>query len=171
MAPFAQYVIPAILAAAGAAILFSKKDLFGEFVAGARDALGVTANLVPTLVALMAGISMLRESGALEIVTRLLEPALSSVGIPREIAAFVLLRPLSGGGSTAMLSDIFASSGADSYVGRAASVIMGSTDTMFYIFAVYFGAAGVRRTGYALPAALASYAFCVLLACFLARIL
>ena len=97
---------------------------------------------------------MLRASGALEAFTALLAPALSRLGVPPETAGLMLLRPFSGSGALAMGSEIMAEHGPDSLIGRTAAVMLGSTETTFYVLAVYFGAAGIRRSRHALPAAL-----------------
>ena len=165
-----SYTIPLILAGMGAFFLFSKNDVFEAFLQGAGEGLATSVKLIPTLVLLLVGISMFRAGGALDILTRALAPAFSVIGIPEEIIPFIIMRPISGSGSTAMLSDLFSRYGADSYAGRAASLIMGSSDTAFYIFAVYFGAVKIKKTGYALSAALLAQLFCAAAACLIARL-
>ena len=160
MPNIASYTVPAILASVGLLFLISKKDLFNEFLQGAKEGLETLVNLLPTLIALIVGVSIFRASGGLEILTDLLSPAFSLLKIPREIIGFILMRPVSGSGSTAMLNDIFKEHGPDSAVGKIASVIMGSSDTVFYIFAVYFGAVKIKKTGCALIAALFTQIFC-----------
>ena len=97
---------------------------------------------------------MLRASGALDALITLLEPLLSLLGIPPETGTLMLLRPISGSGALAVAGDLIAEHGADSIVGRTAAVMLGSTETTFYVIAVYFAAAGVKKTRYAVPAAL-----------------
>ena len=159
-----SYTIPLILAGMGAFFLFSKNDVFEAFLQGARDGLATSFKLVPTLVVLMVGISMFRAGGALDMLTRALAPAFAIAGIPEEIIPFVIMRPISGSGSTAMLNDLFSRYGADSYAGRVASVIMASSETAVYVCAVYFGAVGVKRTRLAIPIALAAQIFCAFMA-------
>jgi len=154
-----------ILAGIGFLFLTSKKDLFNEFIQGAKDGLETLVNLLPTLIILVVGVSMFRASGGLDIFSNLLAPFFALFNIPKEIIGFIIMRPFSGSSSTAMLNDIYNQYGTDSFAGRAASLIMGSSDTVFYIFAVYFGAAKVKKTGYALSAALLTQIFCAFLAC------
>jgi len=132
-----------ILAAVGFLFLTSKKDLFNEFIQGAKDGLETLVNLLPTLIILVVGVSMFRASGGLDMISDLLAPFFSLFNIPREIIGFIIMRPFSGSSSTVMLNDIFGQYGADSFAGRAASLIMGSSDTVFYIFA---GISGRRKS-------------------------
>ena len=163
----ASYTVPAILVSVGFLFLVSKKDLFNEFIQGAKDGLDALVNLLPTLIILIVGVSMFRASGGLDILSNLLAPFFDLLNIPGEIIGFIIMRPFSGSGSTAMLNDIFAQYGADSFAGRAAALIYGSSDTVFYIFAVYFGAVKIKKTGAALPAALLTQIFCAFFACLL----
>ena len=121
---------------------------------GIRQGLTTLLRILPPLIALLTAVYMLRASGALEALTELLRPALELLGIPPETAPLMLLRPISGSGAMAAASELMQSFGPDSYVGRTAAVMLGSTETTFYVVAVYFGAAGVRRTRWAVPAAL-----------------
>ena len=108
------------------------------------------------LVALLAAVSMLRASGALDALTRLCAPVLAWLGIPPETAILMVVRPVSGSGALAAASDIIGTYGPDSRIGRTAAVMLGSTETTFYVLAVYFGACGVRRSRWAIPAAIAA---------------
>ena len=103
---------------------------------------------------LLTAVYMLRASGLMEVLGEMLAPVLERMGIPPETAAMLFIRPVSGSGALAIGSEIMASHGAESYVGRVAAVMLGSTETTFYTIAVYFGSAGVRKTRYAIPAAL-----------------
>lgn len=114
------------------------------------------ARIAPSLIALLTAVYMLRASGALTLLTRLLTPVLERLGIPPETAALLLVRPVSGSGALAVGSELMAAHGPDSYIGRCAAVMLGCTETTFYTIAVYFGAAGIRRTRYTVPAALAA---------------
>lgn len=167
MTGVASFTVPAILVSVGFLFLISKKDLFNEFIQGAKDGLEALINLLPTLIILIVGVSMFRASGGLDILSDLFAPFFALLNIPKEIIGFIIMRPFSGSSSTAMLNDIFAQYGADSFAGRAASLIFGSSDTVFYIFAVYFGAVKIKKTGCALPAALLTQIFCAFFACLL----
>lgn len=166
----ASLAIPLCICLAGLAF-FYRDSLFDDFLEGAKKGLEVTVGLLPTLVALMVAIAMFSASGALDFLVRLITPAASAMGVPPEILPVVIMRPVSGSGSLALAADLFARHGPDSYAGLAASVLMGSSDTVFYIFAVYFSAGGVKRTRYALPAAMIVQLLCVILSCRLARLI
>ncbi len=144
-------------------------DVMAAFAKGAQDALRMLLGIFPALLALLTAVAMLRASGALDALTGLLSPALTALGIPAETAPLILLRPLSGSGAMAVAGDIIAECGADSLAGRTAAVMLGSTETTFYVVAVYFGAAGVKRSRYAIPAALCADAAGFLLSALTAR--
>ncbi len=147
-------VLPAILALVGCAALVKRVDLFASLTRGAKEGVSVTFGILPTLVILLTAIYMLRASGALELLTDLLSPVASAVGIPAECVPLALIRPFSGSGALALGADIIRTAGADSLVGRTAAVMLGSTETTFYVIAVYFGGAGITKSRHALPAAL-----------------
>ena len=151
---FSVYVVPGLLLAAAVAALYRKVDVYAALTAGAGQGLSVITRILPSLVALLSAVYMLRASGALEALTALLAPVMEALGIPPEVTSLLLIRPVSGSGALAAGSDIMAQYGPDSYIGRVAAVMLGSTETTFYTIAVYFGAAGIRRTRYTIPAAL-----------------
>ena len=161
-----SYIIPCLLAFVTLFALGQKIDVYNALVRGAENGLNVTFRIVPSLVALLTGVSMLRASGALDCLTALLSPLMNAVGIPPEITPLMILRPLSGSGGLAVGADLMAEHGADSTVGRIASVMLGSSETTFYTVAVYYGAAGILKTRYTIPAALIAD-----LAAFLASVL
>lgn len=134
--------------------LVKKVDLWGALMAGAQDGLRVLLRIVPALIGLLTAVYMLRASGALELLGEVLEPFLQKVGIPAEVIGLLLVRPVSGSAALGVGAELINSYGPDSLVGRTAAVMLGSTETTFYTIAVYFGAAGVARTRYAVPAAL-----------------
>ena len=109
---------------------------------------------MPALVGLLTAVSMLRASGALDLAAQLLAPLLDRVGVPSELLPLMLVRPISGSAALGVGAELIGTCGPDSYLGRVAAVMLGSTETTFYTIAVYFGAVGVTRTRYALPAAL-----------------
>jgi spore maturation protein B len=129
-------------------------DVYAALTEGAAGALQVTAPILPTMAALFCAIYMLRASGALDLLTTLLSPLTNALGLPPETTALMLIRPFSGSGALAAGSELMAQHGPDSYIGRVAAVMLGSTETTFYTIGVYFGAAGIRRTRYTIPAAL-----------------
>lgn len=149
-----DWVIPSLLAGVAMVGLGRRVDVYGALAHGAEEGLGVLIHIIPTLVALLTAVEMFKASGALDWLTTLFAPALEMVGIPPETAALMVIRPVSGGGALAVGSELIATYGADSYIGRVTAVMLGSTETTFYTVAVYFGAAGIQKTRYAVPAAL-----------------
>ena len=150
----ASLLIPLLLTAAALWALGRRVDVYGALTAGASEGLTVLLRIVPSLIALLTAVYMFRASGALDLLTELLAPVLEKLGIPPETAALLLIRPVSGSGALAVGSELMAAHGPDSYLGRCAAVMLGCTETTFYTIAVYFGAAGIRRTRYTIPAAL-----------------
>jgi spore maturation protein B len=147
-------VVPAILALASLFALNKKTDVFSALVRGGRYGLGVVLRILPSLVMLLSAVYMLRASGAMDAFAFALSPFLQLLGIPEETAALILVRPISGGGALAVGSELISKYGADSLIGRTAAVMLGSTETTFYVIAVYFGAAGIKKSRFAIPAAL-----------------
>jgi spore maturation protein SpmB len=130
-------------------------DVYESAIAGAREGLDVAVRIVPYLVIILAAIGMLRESGAIDAAARFLDPYTSAIGVPAEVLPMAILRPLSGSGSFAIMNDIVTAHGPDSFVGRLTCTLMGSTETTFYVLAVYLGAAGIRSGRHVLLACLA----------------
>ena len=134
--------------------LLKKVDLWGALVDGAQDGLRVLLRIVPALIGLLTAVYMLRASGALELLGGVVGPFLQKVGIPAEVIGLLLVRPVSGSAALGVGAELISAYGPDSLIGRTAAVMLGSTETTFYTIAVYFGAAGVAKTRYAVPAAL-----------------
>ncbi len=150
----ADYLVPLVLLGVCALALKQREDAYGLLLEGAEKGLHTLYATVPALIFLLTAVHMLRASGAVEILSQLLGPLFSLFGIPPETALLVLIRPVSGSAALAVGAELMAQYGADSPVGRTAAVMLGSTETTFYTISVYFGAAGVSRTRYAIPAAL-----------------
>lgn len=149
-----DYIVPLLLAAASALALRKKENTYDLLLDGAAEGLRLLLTLVPALVMLMTAVTMLRASGAMELLGKLLGPVFSFFGIPPETALLVLIRPISGSAALAVGADLMARYGVDSEIGRTAAVMLGSTETTFYTISVYFGAAGIKKTRYTIPAAL-----------------
>ena len=149
-------LVPVLLSVTAAVGLGRRVNVYDTLVDGAREGLSVSVKILPSLVGLLTAVYMFRASGAMEFLGDLLSPALELVGIPPETAALLFIRPVSGGGALGVGSGVIAQYGPDSYIGRVTAVMLGSTETTFYTIAVYFGSAGIRRTRYAVPAALAA---------------
>lgn len=134
--------------------LYKKIHIFDLFLIGAKEGLLGTASIAPSIIGLITAVSMLKASGALDVFTSFIEPLAQLIKIPSQAVPLMLLRPISGSGSLALIDSILGSVGPDSFAGRVASVMMGSTETTFYAIAVYFGAVGIKNTKHTIPAAL-----------------
>ena len=148
-------LLPALITAAVVlAAVLNGVDVMGAMTDGARRGMKTAADMLPALTVLFAAIYLLRASALPEMFARLAAPVLSRLGIPEETALLLLLRPLSGSGALGTAAEIMQRCGADSLPGRTAAVMLSSSETTFYVIAVYFGAARVRSTRWAIPAAL-----------------
>ena len=149
-----DYMIPLVIFLVCAIALGKRENSYAILLEGAADGLKLMVSLLPTLILLLTAVTMLRASGAVEILAKLLKPAFAFFGIPPETALLVLIRPISGSAALAVGAELMTRYGVDSQIGRTAAVMLGSTETTFYVISIYFGALGIRRTRYALPAAL-----------------
>lgn len=154
MGLFSTLLVPLILAAVALTGCWKRVDVYAALSDGALDGLRILLRIAPPLIGLMTAVTMFRASGAPELLAQALAPLLNLLGIPPETIALLLLRPVSGSGALGIGSELIQTYGPDSLVGRTAAVMLGSTETTFYTIAVYFGAAGIRKTRYTIPAAL-----------------
>lgn len=149
-----QLLIPILMIVISVAALSKKQDVYGALVEGGQNGLRILLSIAPALVMLLTAVHMLRASGAIDALSALLSPVFSFLGIPPETAPLVLIRPISGSAALAVGADLMASYGPNSEIGRTAAIMLGSSETTFYTISVYFGASGIRKTRYAIPAAL-----------------
>lgn len=148
------WAIPVILAAILVHGMYKKIPVYEVFVEGAKGGFGTVIKLIPHLVGMLVAVSIFRQSGALEMLTGFMGPVLNFLRIPSEIIPLAILRPITGSGALAVTTDMIATYGPDSFLGRLASTMQGSTDTTLYVLTVYFGAVGIRNTMYALKVGL-----------------
>ncbi len=148
------WAIPALLAGIPVVALARGVKVYPAFVDGAKQGFETAVRIIPPLVAILVALGMLRASGAMDAATRALAPVTGWLGIPASVVPILVVRPLSGGAALGVVGDVLRAEGPDSYAGRLVSVMAGSTETTFYVLAVYMGAAGVSRFRHALPAAL-----------------
>jgi len=151
---FYTMLVPFIIAGVSLYAVWRRVDVYTALIHGAGDGLNILMRIVPSLIALLTAVYMLRASGALELAARFLAPVLERLGIPAETVALMLVRPVSGSAALGVGAELISAYGPDSYIGRVAAVMLGSTETTFYTIAVYFGAVGITKTRYAVPAAL-----------------
>ena len=162
MKELSAWVVPVAVALILLFGLIRKVPVFSEFVAGAKEGAQNSVDILPSLVGLITAVTMLRASGAMELMEQGISVLTAHLGVPREIFPMILLRPISGSGSIALLDNVLKTYGPDSLPGRIASVMAASTETTFYTIAVYFGAVRVKKTRYALPAAMVADCTCTI---------
>lgn len=150
-------LLPLLLFTAALCALRARADVYAAFVSGAKEGLLTLVSMAPYLAAILTATSLLRASGALDALLGLLSPALGALNIPPQTAPALLLRPLSGSAALAQARDVMSASGVDSRAARIVCVVCGASETVFFTGALYFGAAGVHRTRYAIPAAMIGY--------------
>ena len=148
-----------------------KVKVYESFVEGAKEGFEVALRIIPFLVAILVAVGMFRASGAMGLMISILSPVLEPLGFPAEALPMAMLRPLSGSGAFGVMTDIMKEHGPDSFVGKLVSTMQGSTETTFYVLAVYFGAASIKKTRYAIPAALSADAVGIIAAVFICRIM
>ena len=149
-----EYLIPLLLLFSSVLALRKRENVYDHLLTGAAEGLALLRSIFPALILLLTAVHMLRASGAVEFLSRLLAPAFSLFGIPPETALLVLIRPVSGSAALAVGAELMAQYGVDSDIGRTAAVMLGSTETTFYTISVYFSAAGATPTRSCVPAAL-----------------
>ncbi len=151
-----NWVLPLTLAAILVMGVTRKVPIYESFVSGAKDGFSTSISLIPQLVAMLVAVTVFRSSGALNLLIGALRPLLLHIHFSPELLPLALLRPISGSGSLALVTDLFKQFGPDSFIGRAASVMQGSTDTTLYVLTVYFGSVGIRQARYAVKVGLMS---------------
>jgi spore maturation protein B len=148
------WAIPVLLVFIPLIGIIRKVKVYDVFVDGAKEGFDVAVKIIPFLVGMLVAIGMFRGSGAMDLLTNALRPLLASINFPPEVFPLAVLRTLTGSGSLAITTDLIKTFGPDSFLGRTAATMYGSSETTFYVLAVYFGAVQVKRTRHAVPAAL-----------------
>ena len=151
---FSTLLVPLLLSFVAVFGLIRRVDVYTALTKGAEEGLGILLRIFPSLVGLLTAVYMLRASGALDLAAQALTPLLDRIGLPGELLPLMLVRPISGSAALGVGAELIAVHGPDSYLGRTAAVMLGSTETTFYTIAVYFGAVKITKTRYAVPAAL-----------------
>lgn len=165
----ANYFIPIFLVVLCAYCIIKKVNAYDQFVVGAKESINLCVNTFPYLVAIFMAVELFKLSGLSEVVGNFLSPFFEFLGMPKELTEFLVLRPFTGSGSIAMLSEIFTLYGADSYVAKCACVIMSCSETTFYVVALYFSTTKIKKLKYTIPVALISTFLGSIFACFLCR--
>lgn len=149
-----SYAIPSIFLIILCIGMYREVKVYDVFVEGAKEGITTVLRIIPSLVGLLVAVGVFRASGALDLLVYAVKPAAALLGIPSEAMPLALLRPISGSASLALISDIMQTYGPDSFIGRVVSTMMGSTETIFYTLAVYFGSVGIKNIRFTLAAAL-----------------
>jgi len=148
------YIIPIFILFVFVYALVKKVNTYQSFVKGAKEAIKLTVEILPFIATILIAIQLFSASGLLDFLANLTRPVFKWLGIPHELTPFIILKPFSGGGSIALFEQIVIQHGPDSYITRVASVIAGSSETIFYISAIYFSKTKIKNLGYAIPLAL-----------------
>lgn len=148
------YAIPSLILGIPLYAVLKKVKVYESFCEGAVEGFNTAVRIIPYLVAMLVAIGIFRKSGAMDVLVSVLSPITNLFGMPGEVLPLAVMRSLSGGGSNGLLTDILKNFGPDSLIGRMASVMNGSSETTFYVIAVYFGAVGIRKTRHAVAAGL-----------------
>ncbi len=165
-----RYIIPLLLVGIPFyGLIIKKVKVYETFVVGAKDGFTIAIRIIPYLVAILVAIGMFRASGALDLLLNFLSPVLTFIGFPPENLPLALMRPLSGSGSLGLLTDLINQHGPDSLIAKIGATMFGSTETTFYVLAVYFGSVGIRKTRHALAAGLFADAVGVFSAVYICR--
>jgi spore maturation protein B len=165
-----RYTIPLLLLLIPVIAALRGVEVWNSFAKGAKGAFGVAVDLIPFLVGMLVAIEVFRASGAMDFLVGFLSPLGKLCGVPKEVLPLALLRPLSGSGALALVSDLTRNYGPESFVGRLAAVLQGSTETTFYVLAVYLGAVKIRNSRHIVAAALLSDLAGLLAAAFFCRL-
>ena len=163
------WLLPLIMLAIVSVGFARRVKVYEEFISGAREAFQIAIQIIPFLIAILVSIGMFRASGAMDALTGLVGPLTRFIGMPPEVLPMAIIRPLSGSGALAVLTETMRTYGADSLAGYTVSVMSGSTETTFYVLAVYFGAVGVKATRHTVPCCLAADFTGILVSCWICR--
>lgn len=156
MSELGIYAVPVIVAAIILCGMIKRENVFALFLQGAKEGIGISLDILPALIGLMLAVEMFKASGALDFLVYIFAPVGKALHFPSEIIPLAIMRPVSGSGSLTVFESILKTYGADSFIGRVAAVMQGSTETTFYTVAIYYGAVGVTKTRHTLPAALSA---------------
>ena len=165
------YILPVIFISIFCYSKRKRVNTYQTFIDGAKKSISLAIDIFPYIAAIMIATALLRASGITGILANILAPVFSFIGIPKELIELVLLRPFTGSGSYALLNQVFAQYGADSYISRCACVILGSSETIFYVTTVYTSKTKIKKLLYAIPVALACSIFGSILSCLICKII
>lgn len=163
------YIVPVLIILVFVFAFIKRVAVFDSFAEGAKDALKLIVSIFPYLAGIFVCVTLFRISGLADALTKLVTPFFKFIGIPPELTELIVIRPMSGSGSLALIESIYETYGADSYIARCASVIMGSSETIFYIAAIYFSTTNVKKLRYGIPVALLATIIGTIVSCLICR--
>lgn len=166
-----NYILPILILFTFVYAKIKKVNVYGSFINGAKQSLGIVVSIFPYLVTIMIMVQFIKISGLASLIAKFVSPLMNVFGIPSELCELVLLKPFSGNGSLAILNDLYSTYGVDSYIGRCASVIVGSCDTVFYVTTLYCSQVKVKKLFYAVPVALIATLCGTIISCLLCKIM
>lgn len=156
MPQFGAYAVPIVILGIVFCGIIKKQNVFDLFLNGAKEGISVAFNILPALIGLMMAVEMFKVSGAMDFIVSVFAPLGNALNFPSEVIPLAIMRPISGSGSLSLFESLLKTYGPDSFIGRVASVMQGSTETTFYTVAVYYGSVGITKTRHTLPAALSA---------------
>lgn len=165
------YILPILFILLILYCIYKRINTYNTFVKGASGAIKLVIDIFPFIASIMIAVALLRASGITDWLTEILSPIFTALGVPPELTELVLLRPFTGSGSYALLEDVLSTYGADSYISRCACVIMGCSETIFYVATIYLSKTKVKRLFYAIPVALLCSIIGTILACLLCKVM
>ncbi len=166
----ANAIIPVFIVLIVVYASFKRVNVYDSFIEGAQDGIQTVFHIMPYIIGMLFAINIFRASGALEILNNAISPLFNLIGLPKELTPLALLRPFSGSASLSLLADIYKQYGPDSIISKIASTMMGSTETIFYTVALYYGSIKIKKTRYTVPAALLSTLAGIIAAVFICNI-
>ena len=165
------YIVPVLIVGLFIYALIKKVNVYKSFVDGAKGAVSLCLDILPYIVAILVAVALFRASGLANLLITIVSPIFNLLGIPSEVCELVLLRPFTGSGSFALLNDIYLQYGADSYIARCASCIMGSSETLFYVSTIYISKTSIKKLSFAIPIGILASVFGALISCFICKII
>ena len=165
------YIIPIIIVVLFLYSFFKKVNVYKSFFEGAKESFNLCLDIFPYIVAILIAVSLFRASGLADLLIKLISPIFNFVGVPNEVCELILLRPFTGSGSFAILDNIYATYGVDSYISRCASCIMGSSETLFYVATVYTSKTSIKKLSFAIPIGIIASIFGAIISCLICKIL
>lgn len=166
-----SYILPILIILLFIYAFFKKVNVYKTFIDGAKGAFNLCLDIFPYIVAILVAVALFRASGLTNILIKIISPIFNFLGIPTEVCELVLLRPFTGSGSFALLDNIYATYGADSYISRCASCIAGSSETLFYVTTVYLSKTSIKKLSYAIPVGLLACIFGAVISCLVCKII